>query len=50
MSLAAPTGWPDALQTPARVGAAWAAQLRTLFADFFAKTAALSISPSLGRP
>jgi acetyl esterase len=48
--LAAPTDWPDALQRPIAADTEWATQLRGLFADFFAKTAALSISPSPNRP
>jgi acetyl esterase len=38
--LAAPTDWPDALQHVLRAEASWAGTLRTLFTDFFAKTAA----------
>jgi acetyl esterase/lipase len=38
--LAAPTGWPDALQRTLEAEPAWAGTLRTLFIDFFAKTAA----------
>jgi acetyl esterase/lipase len=35
--LAAPTGWPCALDQPAVAGTAWPAALRKHFADFFAK-------------
>ncbi len=38
--LAAPTDWPDALQRTLGAEPAWAGALRTLFTDFFAKTAA----------
>jgi acetyl esterase/lipase len=38
--LAAPTGWPEALQRTPEAEPRWAAYLRTLFIDFFAKTAA----------
>jgi acetyl esterase/lipase len=38
--LAAPTDWPDALQRTPEAEPSWAAYLRTLFIDFFAKTAA----------
>jgi acetyl esterase len=38
--LAAPTDWPDALQRSLEAEPAWAASLRGLFIDFFAKTAA----------
>jgi len=38
--LAAPTDWPDALQRSLGGEPAWAGTLRTLFSDFFVKTAA----------
>jgi acetyl esterase len=38
--MAAPTDWPDALQRALETEPAWAASLRGLFTDFFAKTAA----------
>jgi hypothetical protein len=38
--MAAPTDWPDALQRSLETEPAWAASLRSLFIDFFAKTAA----------
>jgi hypothetical protein len=38
--LAAPTDWPEALQRGLEAEPAWAAALRGLFIDFFAKTAA----------
>ena len=38
--LAAPTDWPDALQRPFATEPGWVPRLRTLFTDFFARTAA----------
>jgi acetyl esterase/lipase len=40
--LAGPTGWPDALQHPPALDAAWAQHLRGLFAEFFKTTATLN--------
>ena len=40
--LAAPTDWPNALQRTPEAEPGWAAYLRILFTDFFAKTAAPS--------
>jgi acetyl esterase/lipase len=43
--LGAPTNWPDALQRALETEPVWVPRLRTLFTDFFAKTA----TPQKGR-